>query len=126
MSEVLQHPLGPFPWSLANCDGTIITTNKAALARELEKKVASAESTVMPSATMIDGMSLIHKVQGENHTFAELSSSVLAVVLLFRNESDRLDVVFDVYMPLSIKSSEKEQRGPTQVFCSHKYYQVTG
>ena len=33
IQEVLQHPLGPLPWSLANEDGTMKNTNKAALAR---------------------------------------------------------------------------------------------
>ena len=35
MSEVLAHPLGPLPWTLANPDGTLRKTNKAAsLAKE--------------------------------------------------------------------------------------------
>ncbi len=38
IKEVLMHPLGPLPWSLANGDGLLRKTNKAALARELEKK----------------------------------------------------------------------------------------
>ena len=35
--EVLVHPLGPIPWSLANGDGFLRKTNKAALARQLGK-----------------------------------------------------------------------------------------
>lgn len=35
MRDVLAHPLGPLPWALANADGTLRKTNKAALAREL-------------------------------------------------------------------------------------------
>ena len=35
MSEVLAHPLGPLPWTLANPDGTLRKTNKAPLAKEL-------------------------------------------------------------------------------------------
>ena len=37
MADVLAHPLGPVPWAHANCDGTLRRTNKAALAREMEK-----------------------------------------------------------------------------------------
>ena len=33
IKEVLAHPLGPLPWSLANSDGSLRKTNKAALAR---------------------------------------------------------------------------------------------
>ena len=43
MSDVLAHPLGLLPWALANGDGTLRKTNKAALARELEKSVSAAE-----------------------------------------------------------------------------------
>eukprot|EP00058_Branchiostoma_floridae_P015563 XP_002601051.1 hypothetical protein BRAFLDRAFT_102389 [Branchiostoma floridae] len=42
---VLTHPLGPLPWSLANADGTLRKTNKAALARELESRVSPAKDT---------------------------------------------------------------------------------
>ena len=35
MSEVLVHPLGPLPWTLANPDGRCVKTNKASLAKEL-------------------------------------------------------------------------------------------
>ena len=36
MSEVLAHPLGPFPWTLANPDGTLPKTSKDSLAKELQ------------------------------------------------------------------------------------------
>ena len=39
--EVLQHPLGPIPWSVANCDGTTKITNKAVLAKRFEEKVSA-------------------------------------------------------------------------------------
>ena len=39
MKGVLSHPLGPLLWALANGDGT----NKAVLARELEKLASPAE-----------------------------------------------------------------------------------
>ena len=62
MSDVLSHPLGPLSWALTNGDGTIKKkTNKAALARELEKQVLPAETIPEPSATIIDGMSLVQK-----------------------------------------------------------------
>ena len=58
MSDVLAHPLGPLPWALANEDGSLRKTNKAALARELEKTVSPAEEIPEQSATIIDGMTL--------------------------------------------------------------------
>ena len=44
-------------------------TNKAALARELEKSVSPAEHIPTPSTAIIDGMSLVQKMNGNNKTF---------------------------------------------------------
>ena len=41
MRDVLAHPLDPLPWELANADGILRKTNKAALSRELEKNVSN-------------------------------------------------------------------------------------
>ena len=57
--DVLKHPLGPLPWALATCDRTPKKTNKSALARHLEKKVASADDIPHPSACIIDGTSMV-------------------------------------------------------------------
>ena len=111
MRQVHQHPLCPLPWSLVNSDGTMKKTNKAAFARHLEAKVSHAESVVQPSATIIDGMSIIQKVHGENSTFAELSENILVSILQAGYESQRVDVIFDVYTDISIKTAEKENRG---------------
>ena len=43
MRAVLARPLGPLPWSLANCDGTLKKTSKVSLARQLERTVSFAE-----------------------------------------------------------------------------------
>ena len=83
MQAVLKHPLGPLPWSLANTDGTMKKTNKAALGRKLETMVftATADQIQQPSARVIDGMSLVHKMKGENHSFEEVASMLLLSVL---------------------------------------------
>ena len=44
MKDVPSHPLGPLLWALANCYGSLWKTNKAALARELEKLASPAEN----------------------------------------------------------------------------------
>ena len=81
MSDVLSHPLGPLPWVLANGDGTMKKMNKSALARELEKQVLPAETIPEPSATIIDGMSLVQKMKGNDQTFAQLAESALTHIL---------------------------------------------
>jgi len=111
MCKVLCHPLGPLPWALANCDGTVKKTNKAVIAKHLETKVSATEELPQPNATLIDAMGLIQKMHGENHTFAELSDRVLAQILHTSHGSSRIDVVFDVYRDHSIKSAERVNRG---------------
>ena len=113
MSDVLSHPLGPLPWALANADGTLRKTNKAVLAMELEKQVLPAETIPGPSATIIDGMSLIQKLQGNDWTFSRLAELALTQVLHEGVDSHRIDVVFDVYREDSIKNAERENRGCT-------------
>lgn len=111
MREVLSHPLGPLPWALANADGSLRKTNKATLARELENKVCPAEVIGERSATLIDGMSMIHKLKGDNKTFSQLADSILTHVLHEGSQSHRIDVIFDVYKETSIKDVERANRG---------------
>jgi hypothetical protein len=43
MSQILAHPLGPLPWSLATPDGQLRKTNKAALAAHFKKMSSPVE-----------------------------------------------------------------------------------
>ncbi|KAJ8390648.1 hypothetical protein AAFF_G00102540 [Aldrovandia affinis] len=113
MSDVLSHPLGPLPWALANGDGTLRKTNKAVLARELEKQVLPAETIPGPSATIIDGMSLVQKMKGNDQTFSQRAASALTQILHEGARSQRIDVVFDVYQEDSIKNAKRANRGCT-------------
>ena len=114
MKDVLQHPLGPLPWALANDDGSLKKTNKSALARKLEGNSSPAEIIPQPSACIIDGMSMLHKMRGDNITFEELSNQLLASVLRASEGHTRIDLIFDVYQPLSIKQTERTSRGSEQ------------
>ena len=111
IKEVLAHPLGPLPWSLANNDGSLRKTNKAALTRELETNVLPAENIPTPSACIIDGMNLVHKLKGEGKTLAQLADSALNQTLSEGTDSTRINVVFDVYRNTSIKNAERCNRG---------------
>jgi len=93
MKEVFSHPLGCIPWTLANPDRTMKKTNKAALSNHLEKKVSVTEQLPEHCATVIDGMSIIQKIRGENLTFKDLSGVVLERVLS-SHRCERIDVVF--------------------------------
>ena len=112
MAKVLCHPLGPLPWSLANCDGSMKKTNKAVLARNLEKRVQPVEEIPQPFACIVDGMAQVHKVHGENKTFGNVADSVFMSILQTCGACNRIDVVFDVYKQVSIKNQERENRSP--------------
>ena len=100
-SDVLFHPLRPLPWALANGDGTMRKTNKAALARELERQVLpAAEAIAEPSATIIDDMSLTRH-------------SLNVQTLHEGVRSHGIDVVFDTHREDSIKIIDRSNRGRT-------------
>lgn len=109
MQEVLGHPLGPLPWSLATEDGLPRKTNKAVLAKELQKG-AIAENIPQPSATVIDGMALIQKTRGDQKTFGNIANAILLSALREGAASQRVDIVFDVYREHSIKNPERSRR----------------
>ena len=81
MSEDLAHPLGPLPWTLANPDITLRKTNKASLAKELQKNVQAADVIPQPSACLIDGMALVQRLKGGQKTFAEIAEFLLSMAL---------------------------------------------
>jgi len=104
--------MGPLLWALASGDGSLRKTYNAALARELEKNVSPAEEIPEPSATSIDGMSLVQKLQGNDQIFLQVAESALSHVLHEGSKSHRIDVVFDVYKEMSIKDpSRASQQG---------------
>ena len=88
-------------------------TNKAALATELVKQVLPAETIPEPSATIIDGMSLVQKMKGNDQTCSQLAESVLTHILHEGVSSHIIDVVFDTYREDSIKNAERSNRGST-------------
>jgi hypothetical protein len=121
MREVLSHPLGPLPWSLATPDGCLRKTNKSALGRELEKSVPPAENIPTPNACIIDGMALVNKIQGDKKSFQEISDAMLSLVLAAGYDSRRIDVVFDVYRDISIKNAERASRASLGEALTYKH-----
>lgn len=111
MKDVSSHALGPLPWSLASPDGTMRKTNKAALAKELQKNIQPAEEIPRASACIIDGMALVQRLKGDHKTFSAVTEALLSAVLNEGASSERIDVVFNNYRKLSIKIVEREQRG---------------
>ena len=106
--EVLKHPSGPLLWALSNCDFTLKKTNKSTIARHIERRVAPAKSIPLPSACIIDGVSLINKIRGDNRTFGDIAKSIFLIAVQSENASSRKDIVH-VYL-MSIKSTQSKQQ----------------
>ena len=101
MREVLSHELGPFPWSLATCDGMLRKTNKAILGKDLEESGCSLVNSELSSACV-------------NHkTFEEISKDLFQRMITERKSYGRIDFVFDKYQSISIKKPERIKRGET-------------
>ena len=81
--------------------------------------MSATESVSVPPLTIIDGMSLIHKLPGENRTFSEVSDHLFSLVLQAAGSSQ--GVVFDVYKDQSIKDAERLSRGSSDVYNLLKY-----
>lgn len=116
--ELLCHSLGPLPWALATPEGFPRKTNKAIFASNLQKDVQLAEQVPQHSATVIDGMSLVQKINiGTNKsTFSQVACLLLSRVLREGLESNRIDVAFDTYQENAIKDAERGMRGEDQSF----------
>ena len=69
------------PWSNSNPDGFMKKTMKAVLEKPLESLVSPKDVNISSSTTIIDGMALIQKLNGENRTFDELCDAILNQVL---------------------------------------------
>ena len=97
MSDVSYHPLGPLPWALASADESLRKTNKALLAKEPQRNLTAADVILQPCAIVFNGMAMVHKVKGDQKTFAEMADSLMEMVLHEGTDSQCIDVVFDVY-----------------------------
>ena len=97
MSDVLYHPLGPLPWALASADESLRKTNKALLAKEPQRNLTAEDVILQPCAIVFNGMAMVHKVKGDQKTFAEMADSLMEIVLHEGTDSQCIDVVFDVY-----------------------------
>ena len=116
LKEVFCYPLGPFPLALSGCIGELKKTNKAVLAKEVERGVLHVQTYPPHSCHIFDGMSLVQKARDVNSkTFGELAGNMLSQVLAITKNSSRVDVVFDVYRPVSIKNAERIRRATSSI-----------
>ena len=99
-------PAWPFALALATADGSLRRNNKTSLAKELHKNVTPAEEIPQPCARILDGMAMVEKIAGDQKTFG-VAYTLMSIVLNEGTNSERIDVVFDVYNEHSIKNAER-------------------
>ena len=111
MKKVLSYPLGPIPWALANADGSLRKTDKAKFMNDIAQNVPVVEVFTEKSACIVDGMSIVHKLDGNHKTFGGIAKTVLKIVIREGDKCNRVDGVFDVYREGSTKDAERVNQG---------------
>ena len=108
MKKVLSYPLGPIPWTHANADGSLRKTDKAKFMNDIAQNVPVVEVFTDKSACIVDGMSIVQKLDGNQKTkpFGDIGKTVLKIVIREGDKCGRVDVVFDVFREGSIKDAE--------------------
>lgn len=99
MKDMLCHPLGPLPWSLATPDGSLRKTNKTALVTSIKKNIPLAYTVPAHSSTIIDGMALVQRLilDAQQTTFDDVAEWIFAIAMKEASFSSRVDIVFDTY-----------------------------
>ena len=77
MKEVLSHPLGPLPGSLAAPDGSLKKTAKSSSTKELQKDAPAVENLPPQSVFIIDDMAMVQRQK----TFRQLADMLLSMDL---------------------------------------------
>ena len=81
MKNVLSYPLGPIPWALANADGSLRKTDKAKFMNDIAQNVPVVDVFTETSACIIDGMSIVQKLDGNQKTFGDIAKTALKIVI---------------------------------------------
>lgn len=119
LRDVLSYELTTVPFSLAHPDGSHRKTNKSELLAELEKRIQvqprlPRETDGKCSVYLFDAMAVIQVIKfGGVMTFGEMAAKYYSqfTAPLGKNGCLRVDVVFDRYVDLSIKTGERRKRG---------------
>ena len=108
--DLFAFPLGAVPLVFAEIEGTLKKTPKSALLHKLEADIPPVEDVPLNNAMIIDGMTLVRQIRTSKMTFEEFAIKLLRHVLSIGQNSERIDVAFDVYRDSSIKDIERNRR----------------
>ena len=114
--KALEYPLTPVPLSLTNADGTRRTTQKSALMDiliENNSRDTMDPENILPAkahtiAYVVDLMALIRTFTSHPDTYEGFANKIFASI---PKGYKRVDIVADSYLPMSIKTAERNKRG---------------
>lgn len=81
-----------------------------ALLRKLDADIPPVEDVPLDSAMTTDGMALVHQIRTSKMTFEEFAIKLLCNILQIGQNSERINVVFDVSRDSPIKDIERKKR----------------
>ena len=107
------------PWSLADSFGFIRKTNKSQLAQLLQKNISIFERYPANAYNIYDGMAPLQRLKiPRGATFRMVEEQVFSIVT--GSNSNRTDVLFDVYCDVSLKNAERSKRSSKQESLKYK------
>lgn len=112
LMEFFKHENQSFPASLSE-NGNLYSGTKSQLALLLQSKVTCPDSVPHVSVIIIDGSALVNTIPPcKSKTFEEYAQlDFFPKVLKFSSAYERTDIVFDVYLPTSLKAETRTKRG---------------
>ena len=119
LKEVLSFPLGPLSWALASIIGDLKKSNQASLLHRIEGNALPLEHIPAQSTGIFDGMAEVRSFKATGLTFAELADELFRSIISKGSSFSRIDIVFDVYQVISIKSAEMIKRKKNAVITFH-------
>lgn len=117
MRELIEYDLSP-SYYLFDEEGLMSKSIKSGLMKELESNLIDEDQKepnfTEPSvrtAYIVDVMANVRKISPREHnTFGEYCSAILDYVSNSSKHAHRIDLVFDSYIDLSVKDSERKRR----------------
>lgn len=117
LARLLEHELSSVPMSLCNTLGDLRKTDKSSLGKVLQNEVtqSSLPTSARSTCTLIDGQALVQAIGATAacKTFGDFADKFASAVFSYihdKSASTRVDVIFDRYLRLSIKSDTRKKR----------------
>ena len=106
LKKAFYYHLGPVFWSLVSVTGGMVKTKTSTLIHEPEMKVTHVDATPKPFSFVIDGVALVWQSNYIGLTYYEVADKFLTATA---SGASRIDTVFDVSRPDSIKNIVRGQ-----------------